>query len=182
MIRNGMRGLGGVNQDMVAAASGISASMIQDNTFPFWWQIPHAQDQWRQKMVWIPAPNPGILTVVDEFVVPAGFFFVMRGIRQNFRAPTGSNPWVEGSGDILWSITADIPSGSQPLNGYALPDMNNMPEERGAASRYWPIDSYAVFDPYVTLSYKVLTTSNIPAGSPNFIGAGMFGYFHKVNG
>lgn len=182
-VLNG-RGLGGMPQTLVTGADSLmrSGATLQDdnNNLPFW-LFPKSQTQFKQITNSIPTPAAATLTEVLTFTVPAGFRFIFRGMRQEFNTGTGGGPiWVPGSGDILWTIDVNSPIGAPALSGFALPDLANMAEARGSQLGPWPVEGYNVFDEYMTLRYKVLTTANIPAGAPNFITCGLFGWMEKA--
>ena len=180
-MRNGW-GLRGAGQDAVAGANGmLGSSALQDNFWPYWWAVPRANSQYVQRVASIPVPVAGAITEVVEVQVPIGFVFVLRAIRQSFQTGIAGAPvWVEGSGDILWTVDVDNPIGSVALSGYGLSDLTNMADARGSQIAPWPIEGYTVFNPYQTIRYKVVTTVNIAAGPPYFITCGLFGWFEKL--
>lgn len=180
MIRH--NGLSGTPQDLVRGAdSMLGKSGIQDTSWPYWWTIPRVNTQEVQAVNSIPAPVAATLTEVVSVVVPAGNVFVMRGIWQAFFTAVGGAPiFIDGSGDILWTIDVDVPIGSTPLSGYGLPYFTGMKEQRGSRIQPYPINAFSVFYPYQVIRYKVLTSAAIPAGAPNFITCGLFGWFDKL--
>lgn len=181
VLRNG-RGLSGPPQDLVSGANGmLGSAAVQDNSWPFWWAVPRSNAQYVQRVASIPAPTVGVITEVVELTVPVGFRFILRAIRQSFATGVQGAPvWVDGSGDILWTIDVDAPTGATALSGYGLPDLSAMADARGSQFGPWPIEGYTVFEPYQTIRYKVLTTPNIAAGAPNFITCGLFGWYEKA--
>lgn len=185
ILRNG-RGLGGPPQDLVRGANSmLGADALQNNSWPYFWENPRANTQYVQKVVSIPAPANATLTEVLQVDVPSGFCFVLRAIMHGFSSGVGGGApiWVEGSGDILWTVDAQDPIGSVPLAGFGLPDLTNMATSRGSTMfGPWPIEGYTVFDPYYTIRYKVITTVAIAPGAPNYITCGLFGWFDKVLG
>jgi hypothetical protein len=182
-------GLAGPGQDIVQGANGmLGSSAVQEDRWPYWWAVPRSNTQYVQKVACMPAPVAGVLTQVinpitgaaAEVDVPPGFCFILRAIRQGFSTGIGGAPvWVEGSGDILWTVDVDVPLGAIALSGFSLPDLANMADARGSAVAPWPLEGYTVFEPYQTIRYKVLTTVNIGAGAPNFITCGLFGWLEK---
>ena len=180
----GINGFGGMPQTLVTGADSLmrSGATTQGavNNLPFW-LFPKAGTQFRQPSKSIPTPAAATLTQVLSYTVPAGFRFILRGIRQEFNTGTGGGPiWVPGSGDILWTIDVDTPIGAPALSGYALPDLSSMADARGSQLGPWPLEGCTIFDEYETLRYKVLTTTNIPVGAPNFITCGLFGWEEKA--
>jgi hypothetical protein len=169
-------------QDLVSGANGmLGSSALQDNSWPYWWAVPRANSQYVQRVGSIPTPDPGVITEICKVQVPIGFVFVLRAIRQSFACPDGgASPWVEGSGDILWTVDVDNPVGSIALSGYGLPDMVNMADARGSLIAPWPVEGYTVFQPYQVIRYKVVTTAVIPVGVPNYVTCGLFGWFEKA--
>lgn len=175
-------GMAGIPQDTVIGANGmIGSSALQDDSWPYFWREPGPNTQYVQRANSIPAPLPTVETEVLSLPVPPGFKFILNAIRHGFSTGIDGAPvYVEGSGDIVWTIDVDKPVGANSLSGYALPDFFRMKDERGSKLGPWPIDGYTVFDEYVTLRYKVLTTAAIAAGAPNFITCGLFGWWEKA--
>lgn len=176
------RGMNGLPQDQVRAANGmLGSSAIQDEFWPYWWAVPRSNAQPVQEVQSIPAPVAGVLTEVASVIVPVGFRFVLRAIRQSFSSGIGGAPvWTEGSGDIQWTIDVDNPISALQLSGYGLPYMSSMKDARGSQISPWPVEGYNVFDQYQVIRYKVLTTLAIAPGAPNFITCGLFGWFDKA--
>lgn len=183
MMRTNGRGLSGPPQDLVNGANGmLGSTAIQDSRWPYWWEVPRTNTQYKQPIQWIAAPAPATVTEVASLIVPPGFCFVLRGILQVFSTGTAGAPvFVDGSGDILWSVDVDNPIGSVALSGYGLPDLTAMKEHRGSLDDGpWELEGYTVFDQYQVLRYKVVTSVNIAPGAPNYIGCGFFGWFDKA--
>lgn len=172
------RGMGGSPQELVKGATGIAAA--EEESWPYWWLFPRKGTQFKQSVGSIAAPNPGVLTEVCEVVVPSGFVFVLRAIRQNFATAANPSPFVDGSGDILFTVDVDVPIGAIALSGYPLPDLSGMADERGSKLAPWPLEGYTVFTPYQVVRYKVITTNVIPVGSPHFITCGLFGWLAEL--
>jgi len=163
-------GFGGAPQDQVRGAYAVAQD--DRNEWPYWWIYPRSGTQFKQPCVSIPLPVAGVLTEVMELQVPAGFCFVLRGIRHTYQGAG----FVDGSGDLLWTIDVDDPNGSVSLSGYGLPDLTNMAEQRGSQSRAWLIEGFAVFNPFQTLRYKVISNLGV-SGAPNFVTCGLYGWF-----
>lgn len=178
--RNG--GFAGYGQDLVGGAHAmLGSNAIQDESWPYFWEHPKSQAEIVGPFEWIPAPANGDITTILELTVPAGYRFVLKGITQRFSTdPTGGQQFVEGSGSILWTIDVDNPTGSISLSGFGLPYLSNMKEQRGTQERPWPIMGYQVFDAFQTLRYKCVTAAPINEGAPNYIGAGLFGWWHPL--
>jgi hypothetical protein len=167
---------------MVRGANGmLGSSALQDNSWPYWWVVPRANTQYVQRVGSIVAPPNATITEVCRVEVPAGFCFILRGIFHSFTTGIGGAPvFVDGSGDIQWTIDVDQDVGAIALSGYGLPDLTNMAYQRGSVIAPWPIEGYTVFDPYQIIRYKVATTAAIAPGVPNYITAGLFGWFDKA--
>ena len=181
MIRR-YNGLNGPGQDAVRAAQGmIGNPSLSDTAWPYWWEHPRQNAEIVQRVNSIVAPPNGASTVVVTLEVPAGFRFVLKAIRQTFQTNiTTPPPFIDGSGDILWTIDVDTPANAPALSGYPIADLANMADQRGSQERPWPIYGYSVFSPYQTLRYKVITTAAITPGAPNFITCGLFGWWEKA--
>jgi hypothetical protein len=179
-------GLGGSPQTLVQGANAMmgKGGLQQDSPVLPFWLFPRANAELVQRVASIPTPAAATLTQVLQLAVPPGFRFILRGIRQSFQTGTGGAPvWVEGSGDIVWTLDVNspiMPGASLGFSGYALPDMGAMTDARGSSIAPWPVDGYNVFEPEQVLRYKVLTTVNIPAGVPNYITCGLFGWWEKA--
>jgi hypothetical protein len=175
---NARNGLGGLPQSLVAGANSLLSrySNLQDASWPYWWVYPRIGTQFKQLVESIPTPAAATLTEVFEFTIPAGFVFILRGVRQTYQG-TG---FVDGSGSILWTLDVDTPTSSVGLDGYSLPDMGAMSDQRGSQNIWWPIEGFTVFGPYQTLRYKVLTDDTIPVGPPNYITCGIYGWFDQA--
>ena len=190
VLRNGGRGLGGAPQDLVSGANGmIGSKALQDNTWPYWWVVPRANVQYVQRVCSMIAPaNNTLVEVTDtgsgalcEVNVPVGFRFVLRAIRQTFQTGiTGAPVFIDGSGEILWTIDVDNPIGSTPLSSFGLPDFTNMADQRGSQLGPWQVEGYNVFDSYQIIRYKVKTTVAIAPGAPNYITCGLYGWYEKA--
>lgn len=179
-VREARRGFSGVMQDTVAGANGMTGkNALQDDSWPYFWREPGPNTQYVQRVASIPTPAAATQTEVLTLLVPAGFKFILNAIRQNFYTSNAPSPFVEGSGDILWTIDVDNPIGSTAISSFGLPDFTNMADERGSKLGPWPIDGYTVFDEYQTLRCKVTTTAAIPVGAPNFIVCGLFGWWDR---
>lgn len=179
------RGFAGVGPDMVKSASAmIGTEATNSNQWPYWWLKPRSDAQAVQRFGWIPAPVAGVLTEITRatVIVPEAMVFVLRGYRLSFSTSVNPNPFVDGSGSILWTIDVDNPvgSGTNALAGYAVPDLYNIADERGSKLGPFPIEGYTVFKPKQVLRVKVITTADIPAADPNYIGGGLFGWFCKA--
>ena len=183
-LRFSRRGMGnnGLPQNTVAGADSlIGTPTTGDDSWPYFWEYPRRNAQIVQRVNSIPAPAQGVATEVLNLQVPPGFQFVLKAIRQTFQTQVGgATVFVDGSGSILWSVNVDIAAGAQALSGFALPDLANMADQRGAQDRPWPIYGYAVFGPYQTLRYIVQTDSSINPGAPNFITCGLFGWWQPL--
>ncbi len=181
MIGNGRRGLSGIPQDIVAGANGmLGSTALQDNSWPYFWSEPGPNTQYVPFVNSIPTPAPGVITEVLALQVPSGFRFIWNGMRQNYFTSVSPSPFVEGSGDILWTVDVDNPVGSTALSAFSLAYLSNMADERGSKLGPWPVVGFNVFAAYQTLRYKVVTTASIPVGAPNFITCGLFGWWEKA--
>jgi len=177
-------GFSGVPQDLVAGANGMLGSQaVQGDKWPYWWEHPRANDQFVQRVASVVMPALDTLTDVVTLEVPSGYRFVLKAILHTFQTGIDGAPaFVDGSGDILWSLTVNAPAGTSAsaIAGYTLPDMANMAEQRGSlVNGPWPVMGYSVFDPYTVLRYKVLNVSG-PIGAPNYTTCGLFGWWEPA--
>jgi len=185
VLRNG-RGLAGPPQDLVSAANGmLGTSAVQQDRWPYPWLMPRSNTQYKQivQSIAIPAIS-ATPTEVLEYTVPVGFRLVLRAILQTFQTGVGGAPqFVDGSGDLLWTVDVDQPIGGVALSGYGLPDLTSMAEQRGSlVNGPWALEGYTVFDQYQTLRYKITNVSSGAAGIPNYTTCGLFGWLDKALG
>lgn len=171
------------NELLGAPADPSIAAAISQN-WP-WWIFPSKTSQRRTPKAWIAAPANGVPTEILEFQVPAGFQYVLEAIWHNFTTNLNPNPFQEGSGSILWSVTVDAPPGSTgssgaAVAGYTLQDLDNMAELRGTAQEPWHLSGYNVFAAFQTLRYVVTTTAAISPGVPNQIFACFVGHLEPL--
>ena len=183
MQKLGRRGLGAPTDLVVNAYSMLGSDAVQQNIPPYWWLEPRSNTKCRQPVASVAIPAISATpTEVLKFQVPAGFRFVLRAIMHTFQTSTsGSIVFVNGSGDLLWTVDVDTPVGSTPLSGYGLPDLVNMAEQRGSLQEgYWRLEGYTVFEPYQTLRYKVTNVASGAVGAPNFTTCGLFGWLEQA--
>lgn len=167
---NRHNGMGAAAQDQVRGAYAV---LDRDrNEWPYWWVYPRENTQSVPFSQSIPLPVAGVLTEVMELQVPAGFCFVLRGIRHTYQGAG----FVDGSGDLLWTIDVDNPNTAVSIAGFGLPYLTNMAEQRGDQARPWPIEGYAVFNEFQTLRYKVISALGV-SGAPNLVTCGLYGWF-----
>ena len=121
----------------------------------------------------IPAPLPGVTSVVLQYQVPDGFQFVLTGLIAIY---SGTNYFL-GSTDITWLLDINTPlptpQGGTP-QGYPVQQMSpsNIPKggispAPGSVFAPWPLPMPEVLGPLDTLRSKVTTTAAIPVGAPN---------------
>lgn len=82
---------------------------------------------------------------------------------------TGSDTFVEGSGDIVWTIDIDFPLAAALGTGRALPGYNAITRGLGDLSEPWPIRRGWRMKSGETYRYKARTVQNVQVGSPAFV-------------
>jgi hypothetical protein len=110
------------------------------------------------------APAPATQAQVLEYTVRSGFMFWLVSIVQVYLG-TGFTP---GSGDIIWSLDRNTPLGGGTLQGSPIQGFQAVDVPLGSLVLPWTLDMPEVFQPYDVIRSKVLTTSAIPAGAPNY--------------
>ncbi len=177
------RGMAGIPQDMVSGANSLlGTSAVEDNRWPYWWLEPRANTQYKQPVASIPIPaisaNP---TTVLTLTVPTGFRFVLRSILHTFQSSIAGQ-FVDGSGDLLWTIDVDQPVNVPNFSGFGLPDLSNMAEQRGSLrDGPWPLEGYTVFDNYQVIRYKIRNVASGAVAAPNFTTCGLFGWWEPLH-
>jgi hypothetical protein len=122
----------------------------------------------------IPAPAPGVTSIVLEYQVPDGFQFVLTGLIAIYSG-TG---FQLGSTDITWLLDINTPlvtpQGGTP-QGYPVQQMSPSNIPKGGVSPSpmsvfapWPLPMPEPVAPLDFLRSKVTTTGVIPPGAPNF--------------
>jgi hypothetical protein len=122
----------------------------------------------------IPAPAPGVTTIVLQYQVPDGFQFVLAGLIQVYSG-TG---FTLGSTDITWLLDINTPlttPAGQNAQGYPVQQLSpsNLPKGGILASPAslfapWPLPMPEPLNGLDILRSKVTTTGVIPPGAPNY--------------
>lgn len=162
-----------------------AAQQLQDRRdgWPYPWIYPPANAKPRTPSNSILCPAINTLTEVLEFTVPTGFQFAFCGLIQIFSGVG----YIPGDQDILWVIDVDAPIGVASVEGFPLPDLDNLalplggfvgtPAIGGAAAP-WMFPKPHILKPNQVLRSKVfLPTLNPLTGAPNGISPGTPNFF-----
>ena len=176
------RGMNGIPQDIVAGADSLlETPAINENRWPYSWLEPRFNTQYKQPVASIAIPAISAnFTEVLALKVPSGFRFVLRSIMHTFQSSIAGQ-FVDGSGELLWTINVDQPVGIPNFSGFGLPDLSNMAEQRGSLrDGPWQLEGYTVYDAYQIIRYNVRNVSSGAAGAPNFTTCGLFGWLEPL--
>lgn len=152
-------------------------------------QAAARQDQWPYPWAWMPpggrpfskvgslaAPNYGagnvaLITGV-EYEVPAGYMGVISHLFWQY-VGTG---YVNGSGNVVVSVTVNQPVGLTSAAGYGLPDYNAMVVSVGDAQFPWPVPGGWVLDEGNVVRMTAYTVATVGQGAPNYVLGGVLGW------
>lgn len=129
----------------------------------------------------IPAPafSPSVQTLICQYQVQYGWEGLLTQVMNTYIDPGGT--FVEGSGDIVWTIDIDIPIGSTLATGHFLPAYSQIIRSLGSLQEQWPIPGGGITNrgwrmkPGETYRYKVRTVQNVAIGAPAFVHASFGG-------
>jgi hypothetical protein len=103
---------------------------------------------------------------VCAYTVPQGHHAVFKWFVTRY---DGQAQFVQGSGDIVWSIDVNRPVGGALLSGYTLADYSNILNERGDNGQPWALSPPGLrFKENDTLRIKVRTVQNVSTGVAGF--------------
>jgi hypothetical protein len=160
-----------------------NAMQERRDKWPYPWLCPPDDAEPRNPSNSILAPALGTLTEILAFTVPTGFQFALTGIVQVF---VGAG-YIPGSQDILWVVDVDAPIGVASVEGFPLPDLNNLVLPLGGYSGSnagalaalggftlpWRFKKPHIIKPNQVLRSKCfLPTLNPLTGAPNGISPG----------
>ena len=144
---------------------------------PYPWIFPPKESRLIRASATIPAPAPGVQTLVLAGQVPSGYWFVWSHILQVY---TGAG-FVPGSGSITWSVDINVPIGTATPQGMPVQGLINEVVPLGSLTAGpWAMDEPEILVPGDTLRSKVITTIAIPSGAPNFFTSMFLGFILPV--
>lgn len=116
-------------------------------------------------------PAAGATAVVLAYQVPSGFRFIMEAILQTY-TPGAFNP-----GDVLWTVDLNAPVGIADIQGAVIEGLTRVPIPLGSwvYGTQWKFPRAYEFEPLSLLQSKARNL-NLPAGAPNYLISGFFGY------
>lgn len=119
-------------------------------------------------------PAMAATAVVLSYQVPEGLRAYLIGILGDYSGGTAFTP-----GDLLWTVTQNRPTGIADVQGAPVQGLISLPVPLGQWQYgvWWPLPRAYVFQPETVIRSTVLNvTGNIPAGAPNYLVSGFFGY------
>lgn len=122
----------------------------------------------------VAVPAMGASVAALTYQVPEGLRAYMIGILQNYSGGTGLNP-----GDLSWTVTQNQPVGISDFQGAPVQGLTAIPVPLGEWQYgvWWPFPRAYEFEPDTVLRSMVKNvTGNIPAGAPNVLISGFFGW------
>jgi hypothetical protein len=115
------------------------------------------------------APNPahGTQITLCTYQVQIGYTGYLQAVMCTELGDGGT--FIQGSGDILWTIDVDIPLGNPLATGYAVPGYALIKRSLGSLEKPWPICRGWKMHPGETYRLKAKPVANVPVGSPAFV-------------
>ena len=153
----------------------IEAAWRQDNwPYPWVYMPPGGRPFNRVGSVAAPAHGAGNVVLVTgvQYEVPAGYTGVLTGLFWQY-VGTG---FVNGSGNVVASVTVNTPVGVTSVAGYGLPDYNAMSVAVGGADYPWPVTGGWVIEGGNVLRMTAYTVATVGVGAPNFVLGGLMGW------
>lgn len=121
----------------------------------------------------VAVPAKGVTVVVLTYTVPDGMRLFLRSLIQTYSGGAIS------PGDLLWTVTQNQPAGIADVQGAPVQGLISSPVPLGswAFGIQWPFERVYEFAPnQVIRSTCQNSTGNIPAGAPNLLVSGFFGW------
>jgi hypothetical protein len=119
----------------------------------------------------VAVPAAGATVVVLAYQVPSGFKFIMEVILQTY------TPGAFVPGDVLWTVDLNAPVGIADIQGAVIQGLTRVPIPLGSwiYGTQWKFARAYEFEPLSLLQSKARNV-NLPAGAPNYLISGFFGY------
>lgn len=153
--------------DQVIGASKLRSSKNRAEQWPYPWSYPQPNAKNAIPNNSIPAPQPGVQAQILAYAVPTGMRFYLIGIIQQF---AGSG-FVQGSGSAIWTLDKDSPvsAGSQPIQSSSVAFFQAQAFTLGSFdSGPFLLGMPEIFEASTVIRSKVITTSAITPGAPNY--------------
>ena len=124
----------------------------------------------------IPAPDYGLANQLEicSYIVPDGWEGVLLDVMNTSTDNAGT--FVEGSGDIIWTIDIDWPVGNPLGTSRYLPDYANIKTSLGDLVFPWPVRGGWRMKQGEVYRYKVRTVQNVNQGEPHFLHGSLLGW------
>lgn len=151
--------------DAVKAATKLRGANDRKDQWPYWWTYPPPNAKDVMPSGSIPAPQVGQQAQILQYTVPQGMRFVLAGIIQQFYG----NGLVEGSGAAIWTLDRDTPTGNNIVQGFPVAWFNQLSFTLGNLDNGpFKLAAPEIFEAGAVLRSKVITTSSITPGAPNY--------------
>ncbi len=123
-----------------------------------------------------PAPAWGSANQITlcTYSVPDGWEGVLLDVMNLYTDNAGT--FVQGSGDIVWSIDIDRPLAAPLATGRWLPDYAQILTQLGDLSEPWPVRGGWRMKQGEIYRYKAYTVANVNTGAPSFVHAALLGW------
>jgi hypothetical protein len=162
--------------DVQNKSRAITAAMARQDNWPYPWAYMPPGGRPFNRAGSVAAPNYNVGNMVEitgtRYEVPAGYMGVITGLWWQY-VGTG---FVNGSGNVVVSVTVNQPLGLTSLAGYSLPDYNNMVVALGDASYPWPVAGGWVLDEGNVVRMTAYTVATVGQGAPNYVLGGVLGW------
>lgn len=111
-------------------------------------------------------PAFGTQILLATYQVPIGWEGLLVSVMNTITGDGGS--FIEGSGDLFWTIDIDIPLGAPLISGHFLPGYASVLRSLGNLSEQWSVIRGWRMKSGETYRYKVTNVQNVAVGSPSF--------------
>lgn len=126
----------------------------------------------RRGSVAAPAFTIANQVTIAEMEIPNGYMGVLTWIYA-FYAGSG---FVNGSGDVVFTVDVNTPLGTSPFQGYGLPDYSAFTMALGSANNPWPLPGGWVLNEGDVVRVKAYTVGTVGTGAPNYVHGGLLGW------
>lgn len=114
----------------------------------------------------VAAPAFGVQALLCTYQCPIGWEGLLVAVMNTVQGDGGT--FIEGSGDMFWTIDIDIPIGGSLITGHFLPGYAIINRSLGSLQEPWPVMRGWRMKSGETYRYKVTNVQNVAEGSPCF--------------
>lgn len=165
------QGMGAANPALALTdyTRGIQNSQTPQAEWPYNWLFPGAHSDHVLAQGSVPTPDYGSSAPILQYVVPTAMRFSLRGLVLAGNVAS----WVQGSGDLLFSLSV-ISGGNRNVDF-----LFNVPTELGSLQNGpYPIGGRLEFESDDVLQLTVTSVANIGVGAPNFVTGHLWGHIY----